>query len=125
MTDRRTIYIVTEGEYSGYRVLAAYETEDAARDAVSAGFGEDYEELPLLSAGDIPRKVVVHHTTVRGDGVVDFSYTSDEWDFNVKADVDEFQAASNFHISGRDKDRVLKAAQDRAARLRAEREGIA
>ena len=133
MSERKTIFIVTAGEYSDYGVLCAYENEDDARIAVENGVGDDYRELPLLPPGAIPGKVPVHHAQAGGapGAAVTGSqvWTYDEWDFDAPAEyVEEVVRAPGFvgvRFSGTDKERVQKAAQDRTARMRAEQEGIA
>ncbi|MFJ8690303.1 hypothetical protein [Micromonospora wenchangensis] len=127
MTDeRRTVYIVHEGEYSDYRVLCACENEGDARRAVEAGVGDGYTKLPLLPDGHIPRKVAVHHATVRRDGVITHRSTEDDWDFSEFAVlvVKWGTPATSLYVSGLDKARVEEEAQKQAARLRAEAEGL-
>ncbi|MER7167007.1 hypothetical protein ABT336_13195 [Micromonospora sp. NPDC000207] len=123
MTDgRRTIYIVTDGAYSSYRVLIAYDREEDAKAAVEAGVGDDYTELPVLSPGELPKRVAVHHVDINTRTGEPYHYTRDGWDFERHPDFEDWSWRPGYPaFRGVDKDRVLKAAQDHAARLRAEK----
>jgi hypothetical protein len=127
---RDMIYLVTEGEYSDYRVLCAYPDEASADAAVANGVGEQVEAFPLLATGSMPRKVSVWRAVVRvlrpGGRVELVDPWSDEvWDFTepVRFAVEEYPNHTVFR--GTSKGRVVRAAQDRAVRLRAEAAGVA
>lgn len=60
MTDFRTIYVVTEGEYDQRREICAYETEADAQTANTAGVGDGYFEVHLMAPGAVPPRTLVY-----------------------------------------------------------------
>ena len=46
-------FVVTEGNYSSYRIRAVFETKADAERAVAQGFGTRVEEYTVVKAGDL------------------------------------------------------------------------
>lgn len=72
MTDRpacQTIWLVTEGEYSGYRVLAGFSTKELAEACVAKGLGEDIAECEVdPEVPNPPSGMRVWHVQLDSDG---------------------------------------------------------
>ena len=120
----RKVWIVTEGSYSDYRVRAAFTTKEAA-DAV----GGQMEEFVIYDG--VPRKVQWHSREliqgreVRRDGL-DWPWSTEvEFYAQTRPTFYAFPRGSGFRVSGRNEAEVDKAWQDRLARWKAEKEGIA
>lgn len=144
----RTIYAVTEGEYSSYSVLCTFDAEDDARAAVEAGIGDDYTTLTLYSEGERPAKVITwsanamlfrdHVTRARFDE--EYRRLSDQWRPNVwsSENWDAYGTPPRrprleerddgikvvLHAQGSDREATLKVVADRYAALLAEFEGL-
>lgn len=126
MTRRRVIYLVTDGSYSTYRGLIAYDRKEDAEAAVAAGVGDDYHEVQVLAPGELPQKVTTYQAGVNTRTFETYHLARDGWDFEQHPDFQDWsQIPGRSPYHGTDKARVLKAAQDLAARLRAEQEGVA
>ena len=63
----RTVYVVTSGEYSDYRVDSVFETRPAAE--AWAGKWGQVEEFPMFADGDNPEDY--ERTVVQADVIVD------------------------------------------------------
>lgn len=53
----KTVYMVTSGSYSDYRVDGVFLSEKDAEAAVAADFGDDYDQIDLYEEGELPTKV--------------------------------------------------------------------
>jgi hypothetical protein len=124
----RTVYLVTDGEYSDYSVRAVATTKALAEEIKAAAKFDRIEEMPLLDAMPTPYTLYVRERVGRGDYErTEVVWPWDEWLHNVPKNgrpvYKKFPVG--WRVAGRDKAQVDKAWQDRDAQERAEREGIA
>jgi hypothetical protein len=138
---RRIVHAVTSGEYSDYRVLAIFETEEGALAANNAGLGDDYQELILFTDGEVPKKTITAwhaHARVgryQGPPVV---HPVEAWDYHDanptpaqiytgRPEVTEREyVKGDFVITVRaaTRDAALKACSERYGKLLAQEEGL-
>lgn len=131
LTPPERVFIVTEGEYSDYRIVAAFSSE-AVADEFAKRTGGDVETLTVYASIPDRRRLYVMETGPgrdvhswhkdlypwESDGYVGRTATSDG-----KPSVHVWNG--NLRVWGMDEARVTKAFQDRRASGRAEKEGIA
>lgn len=138
MTEQGSIFLVTKGEYSDYKVVCGFEQREDAEAAVSSGLGEEVAEMPMMPAGRIPRRKPVYrasafiHGTDQRHNVRPRVEIRDGWDFDP--DLDEFDddapawgagPGSRFITAlSNDRERALKRVADAYAKLRAQRGGL-
>lgn len=129
------VYVVTDGDYSDYRILACFENEDAASQFVAIGQTSGrVEEYTLFDR--VPARVdwwvidTIHyeHLGVPHERVLT------EWEYEEPAFAGREYGYSRFaglygvpgrRVYGRDRERVRKVFYDNWHRERAEAEGIA
>lgn len=133
MTDRRTVYVVTTGEYSDYAVQAVYEREEDAQ-ACAHRIGGDVEGYPLYPPGDDsfrerPRHYA--HVDVNADGT--FREEIFEWSSSDLGDYERGLEADVIKVGAHHPDgpwfrvtthaptpaQAAKAARERAAQVSA------
>lgn len=135
--EAKTIYIVTSGSYSDYRIHAVFDDEDRAAALVQFIADARVEEWPLNPslgfnprdhAGTTPWRVL-HQAMPIGS-------PSDAW-YGYRVDPVEFPPSEWRHYTGfrdgdgeitvwaRDKDHALKIAQDKRAEHLATKAGLA
>lgn len=142
MTARRTIYVIEDGEYSGYNVLCAFESEADAQAVVADGLGDSYKEMVLFAAGERPTKRIAEwHAEARvptsGEPDQPRVWARETWDSDSlepheqqkpaeRPRVNALPGVAGRHISatGSDRESTLKACQDRYSQILAEREGL-
>lgn len=138
---RRTVHAVTSGEYSDYRVLAIFETEEGALAANNAGLGDDYTELILFTDGEVPKKTITawhaHARIGRYQGPPNV-HPEESWDFHDanptpvepytgRPEVTEHQYLKDdlgITVRAATREAALKACADRYAKLLAQEEGL-
>ena len=111
------VYVITDGCYSDYRIVAVTVDEDNAKRFVDAGLGEieEYEtDKCVLPKGMLPYRVVI-------DAYVDapLCYVNEFFFEDLdKEERGKFTPNGNFIWSGfaRDKDHALKIARDYKAK---------
>lgn len=128
-----TVHVLSSGEYSTYRVHCVMANEADAVAAAQHLNGNSYgdyfaEELPLMAAGRLPRKVPLYRAyvsvaTVEGrDEVRTYPYEVWEWEKHPACEEvagRRWPAVAEFR--GLDQDLVLSTALERLAVLRAEK----
>lgn len=135
----RTVWAVSEGEYSDYHVLAIFERkEDAEAWQKERGVTETYDEsrvqrFPFLAAGEVPQRVnyVQLSAEVLEDGSVrekDPRWTSDWDDFDVPQEgrawgrtwsAPAYGRGLAISVRARTEDLARKALADRIANAKA------
>jgi hypothetical protein len=140
----QTLWAVTSGEYSDYRVIAMFEREEDARAALEAGLAGDYcpdvTQLPYFPAGVKPRRVTVHRaaaTAYRKGKLADVAvrtYSEVEWVFGQNPAPQRPRVRESRWANGSaigvvvecaNAELAEKALRDRLARLYAEFAGVA
>lgn len=143
MTDTRTVYALSSGSYSTYRIHCLFEREeDAKAAAAAAGRGQVYsdhfiEELTLFGPVGQPRKTVMYtaRATVRVEGHwKDWApnvSSEEEWIYTGRGPerpelrrLDRGQYVT-FEARGEDREQVTKMVADAYAQAIAEREQVA
>jgi hypothetical protein len=56
----KKIWAISEGAYSDYGVVAVFEREEDAQDALSKGMGDDIEEISFFAASETPAMLTVY-----------------------------------------------------------------
>lgn len=134
MDGRRTIYVISQGAYSDYGVVVAFECEDDAKRAVELGIGDDYLKMGLFAAGRMPEKTVVWHAQAFLKRTHNFdeprAWAAECWDneaievpSRVNIDVQETSGGWLIFATGPDQEGVLKATADALAKRRYEQFG--
>jgi len=127
------IWLVTSGCYSDYQVLAAYRTEEDARAALARGYGEAVEDFPLLADGSLPVRRdewFVRISRLVGQWVAGDPRSEMTWDVHQIGETGEIEEVrpqgyrDYGYVRGFDRDRVVRAAQDMVAFLRAYEAGL-
>jgi len=141
-TGRRTIWVVEWGEYSDYSVLCAFE-DRADAEEMAVALGDGYREMVLFSPGERPvKKSCGWRATASifpgGNTDLPRLFPVEAWDFDQVDPVDPEQLSDrpevhelghrNGHwqvnVTGRNRESVLKACQDRYSKALAERAGL-
>lgn len=138
----RTIYLVTEGEYSDYHVLTAFEWREDAEQFV-AEYGAlarhsdspEIEEYDLHGESERPHRVdyLLMEGRVRGGEVSDVSerpHAAWSYSYDIPSEIPDGRATVTVGrhrhgedfvtVTGRDHEQVRKAFRDRVAKIRAE-----
>ena len=139
------VYVVTQGQYSDYRVDAIFPTRELAeaymehRKGVEGNMA-DFNEIEERNVWDrIPQRFTVYAASVairlngETDSLKEWSFTrweSDEKGRPGRPVVDDLSATASAHwrgirATGANPGEVKQAVLDRVARFRAEREGVA
>lgn len=122
-----TVYVVTSGEYSDFRIEAIFETRQDADACVTRGAGEDVAEYELYGPGDDTfrlRKVFYTHVLITPDGVIGES-KSDMQSWPSTQDKELFVSASvgpwvhqwRVDAVAATRDAAVKAVRERAAKV--------
>lgn len=133
-----TIYAVSTGSYSDYRVRATFELEEDAKISAEAMNAQDewaearVEVLSYYPAGQTPtsQTVYYHGAHVQDNGVVTSEYDHGfvEWDFEAFQTFENNRPDVRFHrgtgvgsltVSGLDKQAVDQSFSDNLARIKA------
>ena len=124
----RTVYIVTHGEYSSYGFDDAYEVR-ADADAWAKKMGGEVQDLTLYGPGETAPALLLYTGRQRKEDLA--VRLSEQW-----VAVGEFPEVSpghvirwpegvwEVHVTGTDRDRVMKVARDKVAQCRAEDAGL-
>lgn len=121
----KKVYLVSEGAYSDYGIVAVFADEELA-ESFAAELGGRVETYDLLEEG--PERIVVWSSEWRNGEVRTWSWTiwSHESDYARRPRIDEGEAPKGYWIraSGLDRKATIKAVADRGAQRTAELEGI-
>lgn len=131
-----SIFVVTGGEYSDYKVIAAYSTLAAAEEALALGLGDSIKEVPLDAIPEKPPGLFAFRGFISRDGkvnvqrvdpfsVVDGKLTSRNWktlDVQIKTEVARNELAGgrlllHFTCWAADEQHAAKIANEQRAKL--------
>ena len=140
----RTVYLLSEGEYSNYHIEAVFAVKAEAEAARARGLGDAVESVPFYEVGEIPRHGTRYYLSCWLGDAGDY-YTSQPsffWSKHLRIDtrlervaewhgvnlgdlrpkVDEHPNGPGVYlmISGLDREGVIKAFRDRFARWQVE-----
>ena len=81
-----TIYIVTSGEYSDYRIVGVFSTKEIAQLAIGAGHGDEIEEYEIDKYADYARRGIgayrvhigIDNADIHTIRAIDMADTTDE-----------------------------------------------
>ena len=121
------VYVLTEGEYSDYRVNAVFSSQTAANAAKDAGAGESIEEFELYDAVP-PQTILYIHERLNGreSRRAEIRWPWDIWQDPAPSERPRFYEWDHGRrVYGTDEAAVEKAWQDREAEERAKAEGLA
>ena len=131
MSEPKTVYMVTDGEYSDYRIRAVFELQADAEQAQQAGLGDDVAAIVLYAAGaPLPAKQTIwlascylnpgnHRVTAFSQEV----WSCDpDWLRSDRPVVEEWRSPTGGSVqaTAHTEEAARKAAADRAAKIRAE-----
>ena len=132
MSEPKTVYMVTDGEYSDYRIRAVFELEADAERAQQAGLGDNVAAIMLYPAdAEAPTKQTIwlascYLSSSNPYRVTAFSqevWSCDpDWLQSDRPVVQEWRSPTGGSVqaTAHTEEAALKAAADRAAKIRAE-----
>lgn len=133
-----TIWAVTSGEYSDFRIVAVFATKADADAARERGMGDDVQEYPYYASGRRPVRVSVRHWKAvldakTGENVTcrwrrtesgEWSYDRTIWSHSTRLPISKSLERNGdiwfIEVMGLPNDRTLKAFRDFVAKTRAE-----
>lgn len=138
-TEPRTVYAVTEGEYSDFGYMAIFEDRSDAEDARAAGLGDDIHEIRYYPKGAaLPTRVSYWKAwaTIMPDGTYPnkaaeprvWDQPTVQWTCEdvpdlrrplVRQHVD-YRGVVSIEVNALTQEAALKACSDRATKVRAE-----
>lgn len=127
------IWVISEGCYSDYGVVAVFARREDAEEALAGGMGDDIEELPFFPAGSKPQRFTVYRALGRvgGSGIdVEVSvYSEGEWNVYIEnggpppkrpiVKATSTRTGSYIRAICGDRDAAIKAVKDRLAAAKA------
>ena len=118
-----TCWAITEGEYSDYRILAVFSSEQAAREQLAAWGGDEVEELPFDDFIPKPPAGMNPYVVCRWDGKLDANLTYAKHLRNYGT-TDVFKGCRTY-LWAKDTSHAIKIAAERFAKYDAIKAGIA
>lgn len=116
------VYIVTDGSYSDYHIVAVFADEKLANEFANAGGGG--VEVYDVKTG-MPEKVTHYSVEIDAEGNETRRWAYSEWDFEKEPERAWKMGAPGYRaVSYRGYDVALKAARDKLAAHRAKKAGL-
>jgi hypothetical protein len=115
--ERRTIYLLTQGSYSDFHVVAAFSTRDLAQRALDAGTGDDIEDCYIDPDMSMPPEGTSHFTLEMDvEGNLTYEKLDDRFQFAGAmalnpTNIEYYDGRQAFHgsIWARDRESAIKA----------------
>ena len=126
----KTIYILTEGDYSDYHIVGVYSTEELAKEAQSLYQYSEIEEYSLDNIPEHPPGMTAWHVSIR-DGNLNDLYTYQTNPFNDQIPRENEYEYHNgetgyfVYCWAVDKEHAQKIALDKYYQHQAQKAGIA
>jgi len=134
-----TIWLVSQGDYSDYRIVAAFSTEEAATAHVEEWNelgGEDRDARGYAISVD-PPQLVVHHTAGWSNHSAGFGNRDNVWtskaimepddpvrDLDTLSTYDWADGSVSISCVSLDRDRAVKIVADTRAKIKAQEAGL-
>lgn len=133
----RVTHVLADGEYSDFRVHAAFVRAEDAETACQNGAGGEVLELPLYGPGEQPHRIVIYSAAAQVDlknpewdrdlwitETASWSYDPENKALAYVTDNTDPVGRRWLHALGTDREAVVKSVSDRYAKARAERDGL-
>jgi hypothetical protein len=120
----RTCWGIVKGEYSDYKVLAIFSTEEKARDQLETWGGEDVEEFPFDDFQPKRPKGMENYAVYRSRGEITAYRNSDSM-MHLRKHGDAVVYGQVTYLWARNEEHAIKIAAERFARYDARKAGIA